>query len=154
MAGYIRHVYSVRSLFPFPQAIISLANPLNARCKAVLITSIKQEQVLQTRPFCAASQVKPYHRSTWLDLNTHFEDDEYLEVVLHRAKCWRTTIKRPRPVSQEFLGKLQAPGVTKEVAQDLIDEFGAKDRTNGNEEEELVTPFTLPSHKRKADQPE
>ena len=57
---------------------------------------------------------------------------------------------QPQPVTQAFLDGLQAPGVTDEVARELIEKFGAKDCTTEDGEQDLWIPFTLAARKRKA----
>ena len=95
---------------------------------------------------CPAPQVRPYHASTWVHLNTHFEHERYLEAVLHRGTKWKADVKHEHPVSKAFLDSLLVDGATKEEIRDLIAEFGAKKRRR----KEKAVSTARGSRKRKA----
>jgi hypothetical protein len=69
------------------------------------------KDALRICPFCptlfSKSDIEP---ATWRHLNTHYEEEKYLDVVLRKSEIWL-----PRNV--------RAFGMTKERARDLINQF-------------------------------
>ena len=130
---------------PYPELdrlLLELRIPITAQEAVDVI-----EEALQICPLCPAPQVRPYHTSTWVHLNTHFEHERYLEVVLHRGTKWKADVKREHPVSKAFLDSLLVDGATKEEIRDLIAEFGAKKR---RKKDKAVSTAARGSRKRKA----
>jgi hypothetical protein len=99
---------------------------------------------------CPANQVRPYHWSTWLHLNTHFADPRYLEVVISKGQSWDQDMQVRSDANIEFLDSLLADGATKEEVRDLIDRFAGKNRGNRKEKGEPLSPVTPGSRKRKS----